>query len=581
MTNPKNQSSSNPSNESSSNNARAFADLEKYLSGYHLNSNVNVKKQSDDIRVDKTQRRGQYHIIVGGGNNNHNNNNHNRIDDTETSEELESPSRLKQSELMIIRQEEQVNHRSNESKTHHKKVEHCNSMDNSVKETSPPLERRLKSKEIGRPGDSSYWRKPWGAVDVRTRDISPLSTTKARLPVSRINQENRGSKRSLHHEKSSLKYVDKNDVSRFARNNSVDRHTLSQTQRLAAATKTSSILLYKQKKKQKTTTATVTMAAVGESSLIRDDEERSFFGPMLLSNNKMTTRNLGMGRQNPSCFRHPPGNDDGILHHTNCDDLHTLAEMNKCNTDKGLDNDNQNDDESNNYSHHFPLWKKGCRLQQPSVASQKPKSRRRRTKGPLTKLLNMTRVSLEADCARLRSGSYPYRPFEMRKHDANDPRNRADTIMDVTIIGHPSPFTSLDYAMVVVLGLVHEYKENTLKIRTIRTPGRSRRICHSSSPKVGVIEEGDSMDVPRNFENNLTNDKESLSQTPSNAWLCFRCDTCADLGIAKGTQLRMYNPQFISLQESFSVVVCTRLCEIYPSDLPPLVVPSHIRTFGT
>lgn len=201
--------------------------------------------------------------------------------------------------------------------------------------------------------------------------------------------------------------------------------------------------------------------------------------------------------------------------------------------------------------------------QQTPATLHKQPSRQRKVKGTFSKYLHSTRVSIEADCARLRSGSYPYRPLEMRRHDVNDPRNRADTIMDVTIVGHPVPSES-EVEMAVVMGFIHQFMENEHKLKTIRMPGRSRRVCHETSHELSV-------ESTTNTATAIV-EKPLLLPLPTYAWLCFRRDTYADLGIVQGTQLRIYNPQRIPMGESsFSIVVCTRLCEIYPScGLPPL-----------
>eukprot|EP00957_Ditylum_brightwellii_P142619 10866313-Ditylum_brightwellii.AAC.1 len=70
------------------------------------------------------------------------------------------------------------------------------------------------------------------------------------------------------------------------------------------------------------------------------------------------------------------------------------------------------------------------------------------------------------DCAQFQSGSYPFRGGERgrtsssyRRHsggDMNDPRNRATSYMDVTIIGEqPIP-----WAVSTCAAYVHSYVEN-------------------------------------------------------------------------------------------------------------------------
>lgn len=560
-----------PSKCSNNTRRRAFADLEKYLSGY-LNSDDdtgsdNVERKTEgrlDVVNNKQQMIEDKGCLVLESN-------YNRLVDSEISEEFESPSRQKQSELMIIERQTQVPlyHESNTDDNHDEEKQ-----------------KERKRFSLGR-----------GTCNLR---MSRGVDLKQRHLASRDNHDKRVSKPSLH--ESSLK-CDKNHSLAFGWDHSShpERPSLSQTQRLAAATKTSSVFLQKQKqrkmmmKKTMTTTSTMTKDTSWSKwnveqnaeggGLGLDAKETSFFGPTFLNKKK---RSLVVLDGNVSCFFGSKGNDGTILqqHYDGNYVLHPL-ETNKCKKRRVLEDDDCDDNDADglelNRQTYSPLLNDTS--QDPSILLQKPKSRRRKTKGPLTKLLHITRVSLEADCARLRSGSYPYRPFEMRKHDVNDPRNRADTIMDVTVLEIPAPFAaSKEDFMVVALAFVHEYTENMLKIRTIRNPGRSRRVCHVSPSSTGRSEEGGIVDTSSDVDNkehlNMgvgMGGRTSLFQKSTKAWLCFRRDTCTELGIIQGTQLRLYNPQCIPMVEPSAVslfVVCTRLCEIYPSDLPPLIAPS-------
>jgi len=190
------------------------------------------------------------------------------------------------------------------------------------------------------------------------------------------------------------------------------------------------------------------------------------------------------------------------------------------------------------------------------------KRRRKKAKGPLAQMLQSIRGSIEADRARFHSGTYPYRPATDRRHDVNDPRNRADTFMDVTIVGNSTPFASTSKA--AILGYVHSFSRNDAKIKTVRMPGRSRRFRHAASSTAAATST-----IEKNTET-----KEALLETPTFAWMCFTHETFMEHGIGNGTQLRIYNACTVG-SDVHPIVVCTRLCEVYPKELPPLFVPNR------
>ena len=210
------------------------------------------------------------------------------------------------------------------------------------------------------------------------------------------------------------------------------------------------------------------------------------------------------------------------------------------------------------------------------VTPKKSARKSKKNKGPFSRMLHSIRASSEADRARFHSGNYPYRQPDKRRHDVNDPRNRAETIMDMTVISHPAPIGSGESASIVAY--VHQHVKNDTKIQTMRMPGRSRRFRHVASEL-----RSDDADADAGIDtNDDDNDSSSLMETEGYALVCFTRDLFVDLAIEVGSKIRIYNAQIINREVVSSgseemqgrpVVVCTNLCEVYPSELPPLSVP--------
>jgi len=169
--------------------------------------------------------------------------------------------------------------------------------------------------------------------------------------------------------------------------------------------------------------------------------------------------------------------------------------------------------------------------------------RRKNFQGPLAIKLRSLRGSIEADCLRL-GGTLP-RDF------INDPRRQANTIMDITIIRNQNTSNSSFFLdKVVMLGYIHSFKQNGNKMKSMRIPGRGSR--HRNFDKTS--EESPTCD-------------ESLLQCPTFAWLCF----AQDAFLRVGAEYRIYNAQALVAGKHLQpLVLCTRLCEPYPKDLPPL-----------
>ncbi|GAX24267.1 hypothetical protein FisN_4Lu594 [Fistulifera solaris] len=150
--------------------------------------------------------------------------------------------------------------------------------------------------------------------------------------------------------------------------------------------------------------------------------------------------------------------------------------------------------------------------------------------GRLCKRLQSIRDTIRGDKIRFQSGQYP---FSVVSLDMNDPRNRATSLLDVTLV-ETSGTNYLESQKVVMLGFVHH-----------ATGRLSHLISHF-------------------------------------AWICFACDTARELLLEKGKQLRIYNSLSMELSGSFcgfssstlpavkTMILATTLCELYPQELPQL-----------
>ena len=183
--------------------------------------------------------------------------------------------------------------------------------------------------------------------------------------------------------------------------------------------------------------------------------------------------------------------------------------------------------------------------------------------GPLRKRLQAIRSALDGDAIRLQSGQYP---FTLRQSvDRNDPRNRATTVCDLTIVGHCVPWsTAGEYSsgynntkqqqqqcrLVTVLSYVHSW---------MRPLVRSLAAANSDTT------------TTTSSDNNTSN-----NGTLGLVWAVFTHSKAQEQSLGKGTQLRVYNAICIPAGDSGSsavqkMMLCTNLCEPYPSSLlPPL-----------
>ena len=196
----------------------------------------------------------------------------------------------------------------------------------------------------------------------------------------------------------------------------------------------------------------------------------------------------------------------------------------------------------------------------PSPSRARKGSRSRATSsaaGALSKRLSAIRDGIKGDTVRFQSGQYP---FSMSSLDMNDPRNRAKTYMDVTILGN-----SMDRQQqrVTLLGFVHTFAYKAVAVAAAASKVESEEASSST---------------PTNLQPN------------SLAWICFTYETAREKKVGVGSQLRIYNavpvPLTVSLVHNDDenknrlsasphsnvkwIVLCTSLCENYPSCLPKL-----------
>lgn len=139
--------------------------------------------------------------------------------------------------------------------------------------------------------------------------------------------------------------------------------------------------------------------------------------------------------------------------------------------------------------------------------------RRQLKKGPIAKRLQRLRDESRGDWLRLQSGQYP---FSLKRSDRNDPRNRATSTCDITILGTPIGIGKL----VVALCYIQSWES----------------VSDDSSDPQGL------------------------------AWAAFAVDTARQTNLAPGLELRVYNAVAVALEGNITVMMlCTQLSERYPS----------------
>lgn len=166
-----------------------------------------------------------------------------------------------------------------------------------------------------------------------------------------------------------------------------------------------------------------------------------------------------------------------------------------------------------------------------SFHSPPPKRSTRKLTGTLAKRLKTLRDSSIGDSIRLQSGQYP---FGAKSTDWNDPRSRASSYLDVTIIGEAKCWEN-DPKKLTTLAYVHRY---------------------------------------------CTVKESSTLPTKGFVWLCLTHEMARMQSVRVGLSLRIYNAVVVPWNEASTphalsyniqhIVFDTQLCEPYPDTLPPL-----------
>jgi hypothetical protein len=234
-----------------------------------------------------------------------------------------------------------------------------------------------------------------------------------------------------------------------------------------------------------------------------------------------------------------------------------------CTDDVMCSEDSVNLSESNQVVTPNPITRLARAWQPPLGArSQAPTSpvQGRKTKsalGPLAKRLQSIRQRIDGDAIRLSSGQYPFR----LKPDGNDPRNRADTFCDVTILGSPVPWeahSNLQQAqLLVVRGYIHSWT-----------------VVSAAAPS-------------------------TIAPSQDFAWIVLSNRIACEHSLAEGSQIRVYDATFVAWQARTNsigsadnamdlagdqvnheknssmqkVLLCSNLCEVYHSSLLPPLSP--------
>lgn len=157
--------------------------------------------------------------------------------------------------------------------------------------------------------------------------------------------------------------------------------------------------------------------------------------------------------------------------------------------------------------------------------------------GPLSKRLKTLRDATKGDSVRFQCGQYPF--SKTAAFDMNDPRNRAKSYMDVTILGESVSWVNKDWQRLTVLVYVHAHR------------------------RTGTTEA----------------DNANIGKQQCLAWLCVSFDTAREQSLCVGSELRMYNAvatpvskqaEHANSKDAVNLIVMAQLCEPYPSILPKL-----------
>lgn len=194
------------------------------------------------------------------------------------------------------------------------------------------------------------------------------------------------------------------------------------------------------------------------------------------------------------------------------------------------------------------------------VSSRDSNRKKSKLNGSLMNILSHVRGNTEADWVRFQSGSFPFCEETKRKIDINDPRNRADSFMDITIVKVGTHVPTRPN-QVMVYGFVHCWYKNDRNIH--KRPNKASRIRQTRSPE----------SIRKISQMTKTIMMQQVFDKPKYAWFSFNQETIRENGITKGAQIRMYNAIALlipTIGDGCPLVLCTRLCESYPRELPSL-----------
>jgi hypothetical protein len=196
--------------------------------------------------------------------------------------------------------------------------------------------------------------------------------------------------------------------------------------------------------------------------------------------------------------------------------------------------------------------------------------RRKQQTGPFSQRLKYLRDSMKGNIIRFQSGQYPFQNCTGRMYssnkDTNDPRTRASIFVDVTINSNPILVDGgYNVNLTMALGFIHKLEQ--IRSKHQRTYTNSETIVHELNGNI--------------------------------SWILFTIETVRQYDIRQGTELRIYDFTCIpfamsSLSNHFSisilsmtgdnddqgdskttqvkwVLACTQLCELYPSNILPLL----------
>ena len=189
-----------------------------------------------------------------------------------------------------------------------------------------------------------------------------------------------------------------------------------------------------------------------------------------------------------------------------------------------------------------------------------------RMDGPLMQRLKRLRSTIQGDMVRLASGQYPCSTSIRRGSsitnsvvDRNDPRNRATSVLDVTIIG-----------------------------RTIHDDNHTENMIRSSSSHLVTVPCYVHQWTNTNSNSTTATTTANVNPTaflPSATFtdVVLTNDTILSQNVRYGSQLRIYNAIYIpmssspsNMNKSSGCIVCTQLCEPYATTkLPALLVPTQ------